>query len=309
MDNLRVKTWEDWETLCKYWMAHIAWTDFKVNTNYQVYGRRGQRQHGVDIQPILSGCGIVGQSKFIKGAFTLEDLNAELAKTNSYPGPITEYYLLTTADKCTSIQNARSYKPICHIRDDGSTFNVHILYWSDEDKLDFLPSEVKNHLFPEAKTLFGTEASSLSAEELFDKVEKLKKLLRKTFREQNIQWLETWDFSTYRIYSKDYDVFNLVYLDWSRVEIGLRYNNQKTLSSYLDRTSRIEFYATWPVSKSIFYALEEFRKIAYNYYITGHLDGNETYLTISDLPHRNSVAYKMRSAADFLAQAIRDTEQ
>jgi len=306
MDNLRVKTWEDWETLCKYWMAHIAWTNFRVQTNYQVYGRRGQRQHGIDIQPVLPGCGIVGQSKFIQGAFKLEDLNAELAKTNSYKGPITEYYLLTTADKCTTIQNARTYQPISHTREDGSTFNVHVLYWTDVYKLDFLPSEVKNNLFPEAKNLFGAEVSAFSPEELLDKVEKLKILLRKTFSEQNIKWLETWDFGTYKIYSKDYDVFNLTYLDWSRVEIGIRNNNQRILFSYLDSTSRIEFYATWPVSKSLFYVLEEFRKIAYNYYITGELDGDETYLTISDLPHRDSIAYKMRCAATDLSQAIRE---
>ncbi|HCB1508870.1 TPA: hypothetical protein MYO72_005598, partial [Citrobacter freundii] len=89
MFNLRVKTWEDWETLCIYWMKEIAWWGHRVDTNYQTYGRPGQKQHGVDIKPVLPGCGIVGQSKFIQGSFTLKDLNAELDKTDNYPGPIT----------------------------------------------------------------------------------------------------------------------------------------------------------------------------------------------------------------------------
>ncbi|MGS6269362.1 hypothetical protein ACVGWV_14790 [Enterobacter asburiae] len=74
MFNLRVKTWEDWETLCIYWMKEIAWWGHRVDTNYQTYGRPGQKQHGVDIKPVLPGCGIVGQSKFIQGSFTLKDL-------------------------------------------------------------------------------------------------------------------------------------------------------------------------------------------------------------------------------------------
>ena len=78
MHNLRVKTWEDWETLCKYWMKAIAKSTHSVDTNYQTYGRPGQKQHGVDIKPELPNCSIVGQSKFIQGAFKLEDLNVEL---------------------------------------------------------------------------------------------------------------------------------------------------------------------------------------------------------------------------------------
>lgn len=311
MHNLRVKSWDDWETLCKHWMKHIAKMNHGVDTSYQIYGRPGQKQHGVDIKPELPNCGIVGQSKFIQGAFKLEDLYTELSKTNSYPGPITNYYLLTTADKCTSIQNASNYKQIDHHRSDGSYFVVHVYYWSDIHNIDFLPKEVKNNLFPEAKTLFETENEKITnnPEELLEKLEKLKLLIRNTFSEESIKWLETWNFRSYKIYARDYDVFSLAYLDWTLVELAMRTNNQKMLHAYLNNTSRINFYATWPVSKTLFYALEEFRKIAYNNYNTGALDGSETFLTVSDLKNRDSIAYQMESAASYLAQVIRQIQR
>ncbi|EGT5696114.1 TPA: hypothetical protein I4D15_14350 [Enterobacter bugandensis] len=315
MFNLRVKTWEDWETLCIYWMKEIAWWGHRVDTNYQTYGRPGQKQHGVDIKPVLPGCGIVGQSKFIQGSFTLKDLNAELDKTDNYPGPITDYYLLTTAEKCTSIQNASSYERISHTRQDGSFFYVHVYYWSDRINVDFLPKEVKYNLFPEAKALFDTESekstnsSTLSPDMMLDKLDKLKRLIRNTFSEENIKWLETWNFRSYKIYSRDYDVFSMAYLDWTMIEVAMRTNNPKVLRAYLNNASRINFYATWPVSQTFFYALEEFRKIAYNHYNTGALDGDETFLTVSDLKHRDSVAHQMECAASYLSQVIRNIQQ
>lgn len=316
MFNLRVKTWEDWETLCIYWMKEIARWGHGVETNYQTYGRPGQKQHGVDIKPTLPRCGIVGQSKFIQGAFTLKDLTTELDKTNDYPGPITDYYLLTTAEKCTSIQNESSYKPISHMRKDGSRFCVRVYYWSDRINVDFLPKEVKYNLFPEAKTLFDADdeksnnSSTLSPDDMLDKLDKLKMLIRNTFSEKNIKWLETWDFRSYKIYSRDYDVFSMAYLDWTMIEVAMRTNNPKILRAYLNNASRINFYATWPVSQTLFYALEEFRKIAYNNYNTGKLDGNESFLTVSDLKSkRDSVAYQMESAAAYLAQVIRDIQK
>ena len=315
MHNLSVKTWEDWETLCKYWMKDIAKSNHRVVTNYQIYGRPGQKQHGVDIKPELSNCGIVGQSKFIQGAFKLDDLYAELDKTDTYPGPITYYYLLTTAEKCTSIQNESSYRSITHNRQDGSLFYVHVYYWSDIHNVDFLPKEVKNNLFPEAKTLFNTENekntnnTTFSPDEMLGKLEKLKVLLNDTFSEKNIKWLETWDFRSYKIYAKDYDVFSMAYLDWTMIELAIRNNNQKILTSFLNNKSRINFYATWPISQTLFYALEEFRKVAYAHYNTGNLDGNETFLTVSDLKNRDSIAYQMESTASYLAQVIRQILQ
>ncbi|KHT28450.1 hypothetical protein [Pectobacterium carotovorum] len=315
MFNLRVKTWEDWETLCEYWMKHIAWVGYRINSSYQTYGRRGQKQHGVDIRPILPGCGIVGQSKYIQGTFNLSDLNAELAKTDSYPGPITDYFLLTTADHCTTIQNASAYRLITHKRPDNTQFNVRVLYWSDIRNLDFIPENVKHNLFPEAKTLFKTEGMQAStevvpnAEEMRGKLDKLKVLLKSTFTEENIQWLENWDFKTYKMKSVDYDAFNIPYMHWTIIDMALRKNKQEVLTSFLDTKSRIDFYETWPVNKSFFFALEEFRKIAYQHYISAEYSQNANYLTISDLKNRDSIACQIESAARYLAQIYRNTVQ
>ncbi|MEG5552336.1 hypothetical protein UXO11_22420 [Enterobacter wuhouensis] len=315
MLNIHVKSWEDWETFCKYWMADIAKTIYLVTTSYQSYGRSGQKQHGVDLKPEKIGCGIVGQCKFIKGAFTLKDLKAELIKTNDYPGPITAYYILTTAQKCTSVQNEFSFKSVTHTRPNGTSFHVGILYWSELEKLNFLPPEVKHNLFPEVKHLFGTETEqhtdsiSINPEERLIKLGKLKALLKKTFSEDNITWLETNNFRTYEIRGTDYDAFSMPYLQWDWVVMALRNNNEKLLSLSLGKESNIEFYATWPASERLFEALREFRKVAYNNYNTSRLVGNETYLTIADLKkNRDSIASQMESAASYLAQVIRDIQ-
>ncbi|HCA3439710.1 TPA: hypothetical protein MO340_004274 [Salmonella enterica subsp. salamae serovar 35:g,m,s,t:-] len=307
MDNVHVKNWQDWEKLCVYWMKSIALRGARVDTDYQVYGRMGQKQHGVDIIPVKAKCGIVGQSKFVQ-KFELSDLKAELTKTDLYPNTITHYCILTTAPYCTSIQNALAEKPLTHTRPDGSIFIVHIYYWQDVKILDFLPESVIHTLFPEIKHTFVAakkQPETLSAVELREKLLKLRALLKKTFTEENIKWLETWNFRSYNIFGTDYDAFHEPYLHWCLVESAIRENKPRLLQMQLNTESRIAFYETWPVSETFFFALEEFHKAGQNY-VGGDYNAPIYYLTVSDLQNRDACAYKMEMAARYIAEKYRE---
>lgn len=61
MNNFVVMFWNDWEILCSDWMKHIADSEHGISTGYQVFGTQGQAQHGVDIFPTPTSCGVVGQ--------------------------------------------------------------------------------------------------------------------------------------------------------------------------------------------------------------------------------------------------------
>lgn len=314
MNNLVVRSWNDWEILCSYWMKHIADSEHGITTRYQVYGTQGQAQHGVDIFPTLPGCGIVGQCKYYKGRFTYAELQKELTKSDSYENTITEYYVLTTADICTSIQNVMAKGVVTHTRPDGTKFNVHVLYWSQLDNINFLPDQEKHKLFPEAKNIFGMKSESPPkvAVALPDpgefrlKMDKLKTLLKNTFSEDNILWLETWNFRSYRINAEDFDPINDIYIDLAMLGLALKKNDPTYIEAYLDSASRLDFYETWPVSKSYFFALENFRKAAEDY-VGGDYASQTPYLTIEDLPRRDYSAIQMESAALYLASIYRHT--
>ncbi|WP_459177397.1 hypothetical protein [Ewingella americana] len=312
MNNLVVRSWNDWESLCSHWMKHIANSEHEISTEYQTYGTQGQAQHGVDIFPTLPGCGIVGQCKYYKGRFTYTDLQKELIKSDTYDNKITEYYVLTTADMCTSIQNEMAKGVITHTRPDGAQFKVYVRYWSQLDSINFLPNHVLHKLFPEVNSILRMisvlppkdAVAFPNPGEFRLKMDKLKTLLKNTFTEDNILWLETWNFRSYKINSEDFDPINAIYLDLALLGLGLKKNDPTKIEICLDTASRIDFYETWPVSKSYLFALENFHKAADDY-IGGDYASKTPYLTIEDLPKRDSSAKEMESAALYLANIYR----
>jgi hypothetical protein len=94
----------DFETFCKR-LLRVHWP----KSEPQLYGRRGQRQHGVDI---LDESGVeplhATQCKFKKPGrlLTEAEIVGEVEKAKTFTPAIGHYFLLTTSERSTDVQRA-----------------------------------------------------------------------------------------------------------------------------------------------------------------------------------------------------------
>lgn len=103
----------------------IRWQD----PNAQRHGRRGQRQHGVDVvgRPAwLAGRTAGGQCKNTE-LLSLGEIVAEVEKATTFPGGLAEFYVVTTADRDVVLQAAVRE----HFRTNPVSFHVEVIYWPD----------------------------------------------------------------------------------------------------------------------------------------------------------------------------------
>ena len=104
--------------------ARIRWKD----PNAQRYGRRGQRQNGVDVigsPPWLSGGVAAAQCKNTD-SLSLADVVAEVDKATSFSG-LAEFYLVTSGDRDAALQS----QVRAHFRASPAPFDVDIVFWPD----------------------------------------------------------------------------------------------------------------------------------------------------------------------------------
>lgn len=132
--QLKVEYWEQWEVLCCSLLSYKVYQVLGLKPVYfQTYGTRGEAQNGIDMIPIRSSLPVVGQSKMRDStSFTWSHLETELQKTDKYPNRIEHYFLFTTANRHTSIQDALNSDCRYYTRSDGSRFEVHVEYWEDD---------------------------------------------------------------------------------------------------------------------------------------------------------------------------------
>jgi uncharacterized protein HemY len=94
----------DFETFCKR-LLRVHWP----KSEPQLYGRRGQRQHGVDI---LDESGVeplrAAQCKFKKPGrlLTEAEVVGEVEKAKTFTPAIGHYFILTTSERSTPVQRA-----------------------------------------------------------------------------------------------------------------------------------------------------------------------------------------------------------
>lgn len=103
----------------------IRWKD----PNAQRHGRRGQRQHGVDIvghPPWLAGRTAGGQCKNTE-VLSLAEVVAEVTKAKTFPGGLAEFYVITTGDRDAALQAAVRE----HFRANPAPFHVELVFWPD----------------------------------------------------------------------------------------------------------------------------------------------------------------------------------
>jgi len=124
------KNWQDFETLCCDLWRRI-WKD----PNTQKHGRKGQRQHGVDIygkpdeRDSRAGVQCKGKDNFADRSLTEKEVKAEVGKAKSFEPKLAEFIIATTGKRDAKIQELARKITDRHRKD--HLFSVHIWAWED----------------------------------------------------------------------------------------------------------------------------------------------------------------------------------
>ncbi|WP_370556818.1 hypothetical protein NMD73_17100 (plasmid) [Edwardsiella tarda] len=293
MRNLNFRSATDFEDFCCSWMTEIVQERMSKHVKFVCFGSLGQAQNGVDITSYPVGTlPVVAQCKWYSSrTFTLTDLNVELQKTDDYPNPIEQYFVLTTANPHTTIQNAMPDGYLTHMRKDGSSFKVYIYYWSQLENIDFLPLFARQRYFPEVYHGVTLTSDKNTMREQFVH---LKQLLEEKLPVANLDWLETWNFSCGYMNKADFDPF---------FELVYEYNLVK--SSFLDTPLRLKISECLPAGNGFFQALVAFRESVSSHIIGDSINGKDS-LSVLDLPGRDKITRQWISDAEYLAKKYRD---
>jgi len=141
--------WELFEHLCLGIFREV-WSDPLA----EMHGRRGQAQHGVDIysspQASLGGrYGIQckGKDHGYGHAVTIAELDAEIAKAETFTPPLVHWILATTAHRDSTLQ--AEVRRISDRRQRSGLFTVQVLAWQDLQILMADHSTVIEKFYPE----------------------------------------------------------------------------------------------------------------------------------------------------------------
>jgi hypothetical protein len=306
MMGLKVKNWQDWEKLCCYFLQDIVHKRFDVQIQYQSYGSRGQSQFGIDLIPStpLPSVAVVGQCKLTETSFTWKMVLDELKKTDSYQNSIEHYFLLTTANPHTTVQDVQHRGSYFHQRNDGTKFQVHVRYWDNNQNLNFVPSEVLKDIFPEVWRTFERSASTGTYHlDLVDAIPKFKSYIQRVITLDDLFWLENWDFSKAYVLEKNFATFFDLFIEHDRTVTAL-----KGIPDWLLVGDRSELAKGLPAGKRFYNALGYFRS-AIGSHITGDsLPTGERTLSLKGLPNSfvTKTTNEWKSTAEHLAKVYRE---
>jgi hypothetical protein len=300
VQEIKVTKWSDWEELCCYILPYVLFKEFNFETTFRRYGGTGQKQYGIDLIPDVPNVSVVGQCKVSEVPLRWETVLMELKKTDGYPNPIRHFFLLTTGRKHTSVQDIQNRGMYMHSRADGTTFQVHVIYWDDIDNLDFVPTEVTSRIFPGAHRISKTHSREVRFNSSFiESIAKFKNYISRVINISNIEWLETWNFSCGYVEERDFDPFNELYFEHDRVSVAV----SKGLYDWLYQNGRTELAEALPGGERFFRALKEFRNS-----VTDQIIGDDSRLSILDFPapSRSKITATWQSSAKYLAQVYRE---
>jgi hypothetical protein len=134
------KNWQDFETLCKKLWGEL-WDCHEIKKN----GSPGQSQKGVDIYGIPSfelkkpsknkyygiQCKERDENKDKK--LSKKDIDTEIQEALNFKPPLKMYYIASTANKDTEIEEFIRLRNSEHI--DKGLFNIEIFFWEDIESL------------------------------------------------------------------------------------------------------------------------------------------------------------------------------
>ncbi|WP_180958110.1 MULTISPECIES: hypothetical protein [Psychrobacter] len=148
------KSWDEFEDIC----LSVAKLKFK-NTNFNRYGRTGQKQHGVDITGKDSlGSSIGVQCKNTLNFLTEKIIEEEVAKAESFTPCLSILYIATSSPPDAPIQSF--IQKISNQRVATGSFAVGVLFWTDiEQELSKDVNELKR-FYPQFSFTTSTSISS-----------------------------------------------------------------------------------------------------------------------------------------------------
>ncbi|ELE7121162.1 hypothetical protein [Pseudomonas kurunegalensis] len=301
MQGLTFRNDQDFEEICCYLMGNWVARNMGHDLQFRRYGGNGQKQHGIDIFPTVGSHSVFGQAKFVNH-LSSADVTSELIKTNSFPDPISCYVIFTTANRHTSI-NHHQFHHSQHKRPDGSTFQVHVVYWDEITDISFIPQDVCQRIFPSA---FQVARSALTPQQMADSIAALKNIVPTYFRADFLDWLETWDFSCGRIPSVHYDAVDNLCIELNRTEWGM-----KGVNDFLYAQGRVDLSRSLPAGDDFFSAITDFRDSIYNYIISVRAEDGQGYVTLQGMDGRNATDFpkitgQWRMKAHHLAKMYRE---
>jgi hypothetical protein len=297
MHGLKVKTWQEWEELCCYFMQRISQDHSRRLHQFMPYGDKGQRQHGIDVIQTHLRIPLVGQCKHVQN-LTWNDILKELKKTDSAPFPIAHYYVFTTSDVKASIQDLRQGQGYQHTRPDGTTFEVHVIFWNEVRSLDFVPIEVRQRIFPGA---FKISKAPEQTVDIRPSLEAMKSYIPTRITAQDLKWLDSWDFSSGIVHEKDFDPFDSLWREYREVLTGIESNN----NAWMYQDSLRKTGDCMPAADRFFRALHEFRQAIYGLSAGLTLPDESNGLSVTDIAGWPKIARQWKTEAECLAAVYR----
>ncbi|WP_458068300.1 hypothetical protein [Rhodanobacter sp. BL-MT-08] len=119
------ESWDEFEDICKSAFS-LRW----ANPNLARHGRLGQKQDGVDIYGIDSLQNLVGvQCKNTTKAISVDVIESECLKAESFNPALSVLYIATTADRDANIQSF--VRKLSESRKTQNKFPVDVVFWPD----------------------------------------------------------------------------------------------------------------------------------------------------------------------------------
>ncbi|UUZ67922.1 restriction endonuclease [Polaromonas sp. P2-4] len=146
------KSWETFEDLCLALFKAI-WNDPLAQKN----GRRGQRQHGVDVfgsadgsGPAFFGVQCKGKDQGLGAQATVRELEEELARAEAWKPPLAHWTFATTAPTDAVLQEAA--RQLSAKRTAKGLFPVSVLGWGDIQALLVEHRSALRQFYPEVES-------------------------------------------------------------------------------------------------------------------------------------------------------------
>ena len=151
----------------------VLWRCVLNDPTAQIHGRRGQRQHGVDIlgfrggrtkTPVGIQCKLKGEGKVLSA----REVQDEVEKALGFNPPLSEYIIATTAPDDGNLQRLAWEISTTILNTDGRQLKICIYGW------DSLQREIHRH--PDARKAFDpshtpqTDPNELNSEDLSDEI-------------------------------------------------------------------------------------------------------------------------------------------
>ncbi|MEL7282563.1 MAG: hypothetical protein AAGK79_19585, partial [Pseudomonadota bacterium] len=153
-------SWDEFEVICA-----DLWSEIWGDRDTQLYGRRGQRQNGVDIRGVdrqnkQCGAQCKGKRNWPLSKLTTDEIDSEIAKAKKFHPKLDEFILLTTAPNDVTVQD--HVASLNKSKSGSIGFRVEVYSWDEiRRRLSNYPNLLQKH-YP---GIFRTPVAA----EVFDK--------------------------------------------------------------------------------------------------------------------------------------------